>query len=152
MKHALGVRSLEETTGALERAGYEVCSVDLPEPVSGIAAIIADRRHIVLNRAKPQEELQYTVLHELGHHTLHLKPVRAYDPLGFPGSDEAELEADLFAASWLFFLKDNRQRNAVLLWNPEISRILAMHLFLSVMIIPCALLMSLILPKIPDTK
>ena len=152
VKHALGVRSLEETTGALERAGYEVCSVDLPEPVSGVAAIIADRRYIVLNRAKPQEELQYTLLHELGHHTLHLKPVRVYDPLGFPGSDEAELEADLFAASWLFFLTDNRQRNAVLLWNPEISRILAMHLFLSVMIIPCALLMSLILPKIPDTK
>jgi hypothetical protein len=152
VKHALGVRSLEETTGALRRAGYEVCFVDLPEPVSGVAAIIADRPHIVLNRAKPQEELQFTVLHELGHHTLHLKPVRAYDPLGFPGSDEAELEADLFAASWLFFLRDNRQRNAVLLWNPEISRILAMHFLLTVMIIPCVLLMILILPKTPDTK
>lgn len=92
------------------------------------------------------------MLHELGHHTLHLKPVCAYDALGFPGSDQAELEADLFAASWLFFLRDSRQRNAVLLWDPEISRILALHLFVSVMIISCALLMSLILPKIPDTK
>jgi hypothetical protein len=82
VKRALGVRSLEETTGALGRAGYEVCSVDLPEPVSGVAAI-ADKPHIILNRAKPQEELQYTVLHELGHHTLHLKPVCAYDALGF---------------------------------------------------------------------
>jgi Zn-dependent peptidase ImmA (M78 family) len=152
VKHALGVRSLEETTGALGRAGYEVCSVDLPEPVSGVAAIIADRPHIVLNRAKSQEELQYTVLHELGHHTLHLKPVRDYDPLGFPGSDDAEREADLFAAFWLLFLRDSRQRNAVLLWDPEISKILAFHLVLSVIFVLCALLMSLMLHVIPETK
>lgn len=152
VKHALGVRSLEETTDALGRAGYEVCSVDLPEPVSGVAAIIADRPHIILNRAKSQEELQYTMLHELGHHTLHLKPVRDYPPLGFPGSDDSELEADLFAASWLFFLRNNSQRDAVLLRNPEIARILAMHLLVSVMIIPCALLMSFMLREIPDTK
>jgi hypothetical protein len=152
VKHALGVHSLEETTDALGRAGYEVCSVDLPEPVSGVAAIIADRPYIVLNRAKSQEELQYTVLHELGHYTLHLKPVRDYDPLGFPGLGDAELEADLFAASWLFFLRDSKQRNAVLLWNPEISKILAFHLVLSVMFILCALFMSLMLRLIPETK
>lgn len=143
VKHALGVRSLADTTGALGRAGYEVSSVDLPEPVSGVATIIGDRPHIVLNRAKCQEELQYTLLHELGHHTLHLQPIHAYD-LGFPGADEAELEADLFAAAWLFFLRNNRQRNAVLLRNPEISKILPMYLLLSVMLIPCLLLISLI--------
>jgi hypothetical protein len=133
---------------ALGRAGYEVSNVDLPESVSGFAEIIADRPHIVLNRAKSQEELQCTLLHELGHHILHLKPVRAYDPLGFPGTDEAELEADLFAAAWLFFLRNNRQRNAVLLRNPEISKILPMYLLLSVILIPCLLLICLI----PDKK
>lgn len=152
VKHALGVRSLEETIGALGRVGYEVCFVDLPEPVSGVAAIIADRPHIILNRAKSEEELQYTMLHELGHHTLHLKPVRDYDPLGFSGSDDSELEADLFAASWFFFLRDNGQRNAVLLRNPEISKILAMYFLVSVMIIPCALVISFMLREIPDTK
>jgi Zn-dependent peptidase ImmA (M78 family) len=152
VKHALEGRSLEETTGALGRAGYEICSVGRPEPVSGFAAIIADRPHIVLNRAKSQEELQYTVLHELGHHSLHLKPVRDYDPLGFPGSDDAELEADFFAAFWLLFLSNDKQRNAVLRWNPEISKILAFHLVASVMIVLYALLMSLILRVIPDTK
>jgi Zn-dependent peptidase ImmA (M78 family) len=124
VQRALGVRSLEETTSALERAGFEICLVDLPEKVSGVAAIIADRPHIVLNRAKSQDELQYTLPHELGHHKLHLKPVRDYDPLGFPGSDDAEFEADLFAVSWLFFLSKDKQRNAMLLQNPEISRTL----------------------------
>ena len=152
VKHALGVRSLEETTGALGRAGYEVCLVDLPEPVSGFAAIIADRPHIVLNRDKSQEDLQYTVLHELGHHTLHLKPDRDYDPLGFPDLDDAEREADLFAAFWLLFLRDTRQRNAVLHWDPEISKILGFHLVLSVMIVFCALLMNLLVRVIPEAK
>jgi Zn-dependent peptidase ImmA (M78 family) len=152
VKHALGVRSLEETADALGRAGYEVCSVDLPEPVSGVATIIADRPHIVLNRTKSQEELQYTVLHELGHHTLHLKPVRDYDPPGFPGSDEAELEADLFAAFWLLSLSKDKRRDAALLWDPEISKILALHLVASVIFVLCALLMSLMLRVIPETK
>lgn len=148
----LGVHSLEETTGALGRAGYEVCFVDLPEPVSGFAAIIADRPHIVLNRAKSQEELQYTLPHELGHHKLHLKPVRDYDPLGFPGADEAELEADLFAMSWLFFLSKDKQRNTTLLQYPEISRTLVSYFFISAVFVLCALLMSLMLPAIPRTK
>src|SRR5512136_1703387 len=130
----LGVRSLEETTGALGRAGYEVCLVDLPEPVSGFAAIIADRPHIVLNRAKSQEELQYTLPHELGHHKLHLNPVRESGPLGFPVPDEAELEADLFAMSWLFILGKDKQRNTMLLQYPEISRTLVSYFFVSVVI------------------
>lgn len=152
VKHALGVRSLEETTGALARAGYEVCFVDLPEPVSGFAAIIADRPYIVLNRAKSQEELQYTLPHELGHHTLHLKPVREYGSLGSPDLGEAELEADLFAMSWLFFLGKDEQRNAMLLQTPEIQRTLVSYFFVSVIFVLCALLLRLMLPEIPETK
>src|SRR6476646_10569064 len=79
-------------------------SQGIPEKVSGVATIIADRPHIVLNRAKSQDELQYTLPHELGHHKLHLNPVREYAPLGFPVWGDAEFEADLFAMSWLFFL------------------------------------------------
>lgn len=56
----LGIRSLEETIGALERNGYEVCHVDLPEKVSGFAEVISDKRHIVLNRHKPPQNLEYT--------------------------------------------------------------------------------------------
>jgi Zn-dependent peptidase ImmA (M78 family) len=148
----LGVRSPEETTGALARAGYEVCFVDLPEQVSGFAAIIADRPHIVLNRSQSQEELQYTMPHELGHHVLHLKPVRDYDPRGFPDLGDAELEADLFAMSWLFFLPKDEQQNAVLLQNPEIRRTLVSYFFISVVFVLCALVMRLMLPEIPETK
>jgi Zn-dependent peptidase ImmA (M78 family) len=97
----MGVRSLDETTGALERAGYEVCPIDLPTKVSGFTQIIADRPHLVLNRAKSQQELDYTVPHELGHHILHLNPVSKSDGLGFPPIGDAELEADLFATFWL---------------------------------------------------
>ena len=152
VQRALGICSSEETTGALARAGYEVCFVDLPEQISGFAAIIADRPHIVLNRAQSQEELQYTMPHELGHHALHLNPVGDYDPLGFPDLGDAELEADLFAMSWLFFLGKDRQRNVVLLQNPEIRRTLISYFFVSVVFVLCVLLMRLMLPEIPETK
>ena len=152
VQRALGVRSLEDTTCALERAGFEICLVDLPEKVSGVAAIIADRPHIVLNRAQSQAELQYTLPHELGHHKLHLNPVRDYDSLGFPDLGDAEFEAELFAMSWLFFLDKDKQRKSMLLQNPDISRTLVSCFFVSVMFVLCALLMSLMLPEIPKTK
>jgi hypothetical protein len=61
VQQALGVRSLADMTAALERAGYEVCCVDLPERVSGFAKVIEGKPHIVLNRAKSAEHLQYTI-------------------------------------------------------------------------------------------
>jgi Zn-dependent peptidase ImmA (M78 family) len=148
----LGVPSLEETPGALERAGYEISHVDLPEKVSGFAQIIAGRPYVVLNRSKRQQELRYTLPHELGHHILHLNPVRDCDPLGFPGIGDVELEANLFATSWLFCLGRNEQRDEVLMQNIEISRTLIIYFFFSVMIVLFALLASFMLRDIPETK
>jgi Zn-dependent peptidase ImmA (M78 family) len=152
VQNDLGVRLMEETTGALERAGYEICPVDLPEKVSGFAQIIGDRPHVVLNRAKSRQELQYTLPHELGHHILHLNPARESDPLGFPGLGDAELEADLFATSWFLLLGNGKQRNDVLLLNPESSRTLAVHFFLSIVIALFALLASFMLRDVPQIK
>jgi len=36
----LNVRSLGDTVAAVERAGYEVCYAELPDKVSGFAAVI----------------------------------------------------------------------------------------------------------------
>ena len=152
VRHALGVRSLEDTTPALERAGYEIFYVDLPDQVSGFAEIIADKPHIVLNRAKSRQELEFTLPHELGHHTLHLNPVRDYGPHVSPDLGSAEFEADLFAMSWLVFLGKDKQRNLVLLGDPEISRTLVSYFFVSVVFVLCACLMSFMLPEIPETK
>jgi Zn-dependent peptidase ImmA (M78 family) len=152
VQNDLGVRSLEETTGALERAGYEICHVDLPGKVSGFAQVIADKPHVVLNRAKSKQELQYTVPHELGHHILHLNAVDDFDPDGFPRIGNAELEAGLFATSWLFCLDEDKQRNVVLLRNPEISRTLSIYFLLSVMIVLFGLLASFMLRNVPETK
>jgi Zn-dependent peptidase ImmA (M78 family) len=66
------VHSLEGTSRAAGRAGYEVCYADLPAKVSGFAMYIAGKPHIVVNRAKSREHQQYTFHHELGHHILHL--------------------------------------------------------------------------------
>jgi Zn-dependent peptidase ImmA (M78 family) len=152
VRHALGVRSLEDTTPALERAGYEICFVDLPDQVSGFAAIIAHKPNIVLNRAKSQQELEFTLPHELGHHTLHLNPVRDYGPHVSPDLGNAEFEADLFAMSWLLFLGKDKQRKSMLLQNPEILGTLVSCLFVSVVFLLCACLMSFMLPEIPETK
>jgi len=148
----LGVRTLEETSRALERAGYEICPVDLPAKVSGFAQIIADRPHLVLNRAKSRQELQYTIPHELGHLILHLNPVSDPDPLGFSQVCGAELEADLFATSWLLFLPDEKQRNAVIFRNSEVSRTLAIYFFLSVMAALVAVLLNFILRDVQETR
>ena len=148
----LGVGSLGDTTVALERAGYEVCPVDLPEKVSGFAGIIGGKPHVVLNRAKSELELQYTLPHELGHHILHLNPQGESNLLVLPHIGDVELEADLFATTWLMLLREDKRRKDVLLRSPEISRTVAIYFFLSVMIILFALLASFMLRDIPETK
>jgi hypothetical protein len=148
----LGVNSLKETIPALESAGFEVCSVDLPDKVSGFAEIIAGRPHIILNRQKSDQHLQYTVPHELGHHILHLSPVAKPDPLGFQGVGNGELEADLFATSWLMFLRNDKGRNNVLAQNPESSRILVLYLFFTIALVLCTLIAHLFIPHHLETK
>ena len=72
VRQALGVRLLADLSSALERAGYEVCYVDLLDAVSGFAQVIEGKPLIALNRAKSEQHFQFTVLHELAHHILHL--------------------------------------------------------------------------------
>jgi Zn-dependent peptidase ImmA (M78 family) len=152
VQRELGVDSLGDTNAALERAGYEVCPIDLPEKVSGFAQIIADRPHLVLNRAKPKFELQYTLPHELGHHILHLNPQRESALPGLSHIGDVELEANLFATTWLMLLPEDKRREDVLLRSPEMSRTVVIYVLLSVMIVLFALLATFMLRDVPETK
>jgi Zn-dependent peptidase ImmA (M78 family) len=139
----LGVRSLEETGAAAERAGYEVCYVDLPEGVSGFADVIAGKPHIVLNRAKSPQHLQYTLPHELAHHVLHLNPSRDLDELATSDIDAQELQAHLFATGWVILLARGEQRIDVLRHNPELQMTLAASVFMTLLVILTGLFVHL---------
>jgi len=118
VQQAWGVRSLADMPTALKRAGYEVCYVDLPDRVSGFAKVIEGQPHIVLNRAKSAEHLQFTVPHELGHHVLHLDASRDPQP-GLPSEGFAEFQAHQFATLWILHLANDKEREDVLGQNPE---------------------------------
>lgn len=121
LRVALNVQSLEETAAAAERAGYEVCYVDLPKKVSGFAQIIEGKPHIVLNRAKPSKDLEYTLLHELAHCVLHLNPASGIGQRESRDIQMAEYEAHLFGASWVYWSGNQRQRDELLTQNREAS-------------------------------
>src|ERR1700737_2479749 len=125
VQRAWGVRSLADMPAALKRAGYEVCSVDLPDRVSGFAQVIEGQPCIVLNRAKSAGHLQFTASHELGHHILHLDASR--DPqLGLPSEGLAEFQAHQFATLCTLLLANEREREDVLNENPEFWFVLAL--------------------------
>lgn len=125
------VRSLGETSAAAGRAGYEVCYADLPAKVSGFAMSIAGKPHIVVNRAKSREHQQYTVPHELGHHVLHLNPSRNPDQ-SIPSTDSVvEFQAHIFAAAWVMYVADDKERKDVLRQNPELSASLLVSVFMT---------------------
>jgi len=143
VQKALKVQSLEDTVVAAERAGYEVAYVDLPESVSGFATVIDGQPFIAVNRAKPRSQVAYTVSHELGHHILHLKPSCRTNPLGNPPDEGMEeFEANMFAASWVYWAADSNEKNDVLRQNHE-SVVLTLSIFLSLGVIVTALGMHL---------
>jgi hypothetical protein len=72
--------------------------------------------------------------------------------LGFAGVGDAELEADLFATSWLLCLGKDKRRDDVLLRNPQTARTLAIYFFLSVAIVLFGLLASFMVRYIPETR
>jgi hypothetical protein len=137
MQQALGVQSLAEMPAALERAGYEVCYVDLPERVSGFAKVIEGKPHIVLNRAKSVAHLRFTLSHELGHHVLHLDPSRNAQ-LGLPSKDFAEFQAHQFATLCILFLANEKEREDVLSQNPELllAGVMSLLMTAGVILIP----------------
>jgi hypothetical protein len=117
LRDTLNVKCLEETGAAAVRAGCEICYVDLPNSVSGFAAIIEGKPHIVLNRAKPREDLEYTLPHELGHCVLHLNSAHAVGQREARDIRMAEFEAHLFGATWVSLLGNDRQRDELLAKN-----------------------------------
>jgi Zn-dependent peptidase ImmA (M78 family) len=137
MQQAWSVRSLADMPAALERAGYEVCFVDLPDRVSGFAQVIEGQPHIVLNRAKSAEHTQFTVPHELGHHVLHLDASRDPQP-GLPSEGFAEFQAHQFATLWILLLANDKEYQDLLRQNPELLIVAATSVFMtaSVILIP----------------
>jgi hypothetical protein len=119
LREAFNVQSLEETAAAAERAGCEVCYVDLPKSVSGFADNIEGKPHSVLNRAKPRKDLEYTLPHELGHCVLHLNSAHAIGQRESRDIRTAEFEANLFGAAWVNSLGNDRQRDELLVENRE---------------------------------
>jgi hypothetical protein len=136
----LGARSLEETVAAAERTGCAVCYVDLPEKVSGFADIIDGQAYIVLNRAKSRINLEYTLPHELGHHVLHLNPSRDNRPSEFPVTGREELEANLFAVTWISWQGTDRRQDEVLRENKEASATVLACFFATLLLAVVALL------------
>jgi hypothetical protein len=144
VRRDLNVRSLEETSGAAERAGIEVAYADLPANVSGFANLIEGKPHIVVNRTKSPEDQQYTVVHELGHHLLHLNPAHTPGELVRSVDGMADFQADMFAVGWIWSCRaDGRKRQDVLKQNPESSIVVFSAASMTVVILGVALLVFL---------
>lgn len=141
---ALNVRSWAETAAAVERAGYPVYAVDLPVTVSGFAMRMDGMPCIVVNRAKSFVHQQYTVVHELAHHVLHMNPARDPDLCAYAMAGLEEFQAHLFAASWVMRATDGAERDEVLRQNPEASACLFGSVVISVGILAGALVMHLL--------
>jgi len=140
LQKELNLHSLEETAAAAARTGCEVCYVDLPEKVSGFADIIDGKAHIVLNRAKSLQDLEYTLPHELGHCVLHLNPSRNPGQPSVTDLGIAELQADLFASTWVNWLGDDKQREEMLTRNRESSTAVFTSLLLTVALVAIAII------------
>ena len=150
VRAALNECSWAETAAAVERAGYPVYAVDLPLAVSGYAMRIEDTPCIVVNRAKSPAHQQYTIVHELAHHVLHLNPARPPDPSGWATPGRAELQAHLFAASWVLAAAEGAERDEVLRQNREASACLVMSLVMTAGVLVGALLIHLLArPRVP---
>jgi hypothetical protein len=140
LRKDLNVQSLEATAAAAERAGCEVFYADLPEKVSGFADIIDGKAHIVLNRAKSRQNLEYTLPHEWAHCVLHLNHLRDPGQPRVPSLGIAELQADLFAATWVNWLGDDKQREEMLTGNREASAAVVTSLLLTLALVAIAII------------
>lgn len=158
LQQQLGVGSLEETATAAERGGCEVCFVDLPEKVSGFAAIIEGKPYIALNRHKSKNNLEYTLPHELGHQVLHLNP-SGPQRLELMGSGIEEFQAHLFATTWIIWLVNDKQRDEVLRANPESYVVTGMSVIFSILVVVIAFIFYVLgkvsaaqRPALPEPK
>jgi Zn-dependent peptidase ImmA (M78 family) len=139
VKQDFGVQSVEDIPLAAERAGFEICPVDLPANVSGFAQVIAGKQHIVVNRAKPLQHRNYTIAHELGHHVLHLDPSHGSELLGFMTNDLKEHQANLFATMLVVWTTKDNEQEEMRRQNPELYLTVFAALFLTLALIVIAL-------------
>lgn len=143
LQRDFNMRSLEDISAAAGRVGCEICYVDLPPRVSGFAAIIASKPHIVVNRAKSPQHQQYTIAHELGHQVLHVNPAQDPNQLSLQIKDMADFQADMFAATLIFVTTNDKEREDVLKQNPESLIIPAFATLMTVVVLVIALLIHL---------
>ena len=118
LKQAFDIKSLADIPVAAVQAGFEICNVDLPSKVSGFPLVVAEKRLIVINRAKPLLHKDYTVAHELGHHLLHLSPSQTSD-LSMT-IDIQEFQANMFATALVVWTANDQEREAMGKLNPEL--------------------------------
>jgi Zn-dependent peptidase ImmA (M78 family) len=140
LQQSMNITSLEDLMVGTERAGYEICEVDLPENVGGFALTIGGKPQIVVNRDKSAEYRQYTVAHELGHHFLHLAPSSVPNNLLAVSGEMKEFQANAFASSLIVWLTPEKDRDEMLRQNPEFVRALTMPILLSIAVILVAVL------------
>jgi Zn-dependent peptidase ImmA (M78 family) len=135
LQQSMNIMSLEDLMVATERAGYEICEVDLPESVGGFALTIGGKPQIVVNRDKSAEYRQYTVAHELGHHFLHLTPSPVPNSLLAVSGEMKEFQADAFASSLIVWLTPKKDRDEMLRQNPEFASAITIPILLSIGVI-----------------
>jgi len=140
VKQDFGVQSVEDIPLAAERAGFEICPVDLPAKVSGFAQVIAGKPHIVVNRAKPPQHRNYTIAHELGHHVLHLDPSHGSELLGFMTNGLKEYQANMFATMLVVWTTEDQEQEEMRRQNPELHLTAFAALLLTLVAVVVALL------------
>jgi Zn-dependent peptidase ImmA (M78 family) len=133
------VRTLDDIPRAAERAGCEISYVDLPEKISGFAQVIEGQSHIVVNRAKPPMHSNFTIAHEFGHHVLHSNPSHGADQGRLLTDSETEFEANLFSATLVTAVTNQKEQDEMLRYNPEIRSTLAISVFGTLLAILMAL-------------
>lgn len=120
LQRKLNIRSVEDIPLAVERAGYEITYVDLPTKVSGAAQVIEGSPHIMVNRTKSSLHKTFTIAHELGHHQLHLNPLRDTDQKAQVPNSTREFEENMFGTMFVAPLTSGEKQEQLLAHNPEI--------------------------------
>jgi Zn-dependent peptidase ImmA (M78 family) len=140
LQREFDVQSVEDIPRAAERAGFEISTVDLPASVSGFPLVLAGKPHIVVNRAKPSKHTGFTILHEVGHHILHINPPHDGNQDGLLTKYMAEYQANMFATMLVVTVTNGEEQEEMFRHNPEIRSTLAISVFVILATIVIALI------------
>ena len=86
---------------------------------------------------------QYTVAHELGHQVLHLNAEGQASQLVPLTKELVEFQAHMFAATMVFGVTNDKDREDVLRQNPESRLFPALSIFMTVVVLLVALFVYL---------